>query len=87
MPLATLQSFLLWSALVGYGTLLLSFVVFALGRKSIHRMFARRFGIDHERFDAAAYLPFGLYRIGLWLLFLVPYLALCIVRAMQEVMQ
>lgn len=81
MSLATLQSLLLWSALIGYGTLLLSFAVFVFAGGSIYRMHAHWFGIERERFDAIAYLLLGLYKLGLWLLFLVPYFALCTVRA------
>lgn len=41
MSLETLQSFLLWSGLINYGVLTVSFVVYASARTAIFRLHSR----------------------------------------------
>ena len=80
MSLETLQSFLLWSGLINYGVLTVSFVFYACARTAIFRLHSRWFTLERERFDAIVYLVFALYKVGIWCLFLVPWLALCVIR-------
>ena len=79
MTPATLQSFLLWSALINYGVLTISFLVLVFARDSVFRLHSRWFALERAHFEAILYLVLALYKIGIWLLFLVPYFALCVV--------
>lgn len=58
------------------------FSVYVLAHDALYRANARWFHLEVGRLDAIACLVFGLHKIGIWLLFLTPYLALCVVRAL-----
>jgi hypothetical protein len=74
----TLRGMLLWSGILNYGVLIFWVVAFLLGRKLFYQI-ARWFGLSNELFDAMNYGGMMLYEIGIWLIFLVPYVALRIV--------
>ena len=76
MPMPQLQSFVLWCAAINYGVLLLVFAVWALAGDALYRLHARWFRIDRAQSDQAIYLMLGLYKLAIWLLFLVPWFAL-----------
>lgn len=76
MTLDQFQSFLLCAAGLNYAALLLAFAAWVFAGEALYRLHARWFRIDRARYDATAYLVFGLYKLGIWLLFLVPWLAL-----------
>jgi hypothetical protein len=84
MPLAQitveqLRSFLLWAAVLNYAVLLLAVAAWTLAGDALFRLHARWFPIERAHAGAAVYLMLGLYKLGIWLLFLIPWLALCIV--------
>jgi hypothetical protein len=80
MTLDQLQSFLLWGAALNYATLLLAFASWALAGDALYRLHARWFAIDRAQCHRAVYLMLGVYKLGIWLLFVVPWLALLIVH-------
>ena len=81
MAMPQLQSFLLWCAALNYGVLLLVFAAWVLAGDALHRLHARWFRLDREHCDFAIYLMLGLYKLAIWLLFLVPWIALRLMQA------
>jgi len=80
MDPALWPAFLKWCAIFNYGLLLLGFVAFVMFHEPMYRLHRRWFKLSAARFDATAYLLFGLYKIAIWMLIIVPYLVLCFVR-------
>lgn len=76
MSIETVRRFLLWCLGINYGILLLWFLAFSLVHDSLYRLHARWFRISMEQFDSAHYVAMAIYKIGVLLLNLVPYLAL-----------
>lgn len=76
MPMGQLQSFLLWCALLNYGVLLTVAVAWMGWGDALYRLHARWFRLDRPQCDFAVYLMLGLYKLAIWLLCLVPWLAL-----------
>ena len=74
-----MRSFFLWCAIINYGVLLLWFLAFALAHKQLRRFHGRWFRISDEQFDALHYLGMSIYKIGILLFNLVPFVVLCIV--------
>ena len=77
MSIETVRSMLLWSGLINYGLLLFWVVLFLTGRGWLYRL-ARRlgFGLSDELLDAIQYLTMSLYKLAIFLFFLVPYVVL-----------
>ena len=71
-----LQSLLLWSAALHYALLVVSFLAWRAAAPALFRVHARWFGLDRARYDALAFLILGLWKLGIWLFFLVPGLVL-----------
>jgi hypothetical protein len=55
------------------------FLFFAFAHEWMHRLHARWFTLTAERFDAIHYAAMAIYKMGIILLNIVPYLALRIV--------
>ena len=70
---------LLWCAVINYGVLLVWFLVFLLARDWMHRLHGRWFRLSVEQFDGIHYAGMAIFKLGIILLYLVPYLALCLV--------
>jgi len=79
MSIEMLRDFLLWSAVINYGLLLWWFLVFIFAHDWMHRFHGRWFSLPVEQFDAIHYTGMAIYKIGIILLNLVPYVALLIV--------
>ncbi len=79
MSIDTLRELLFWSAVINYGLLLWWFLVFLLAHDWMYRFHGRWFRLPVEQFDAIHYAGMAAYKIGIFLLNLVPYLALHIV--------
>ena len=73
------RGFLLWCLIVNYGVLLCWFIAFRFGHSWMFKLHSRWFHLSEERFDGIHYLGMALYKIGILLFNLVPYVALCIV--------
>jgi len=70
---------LLWCAVINYGVLLLWFLFFLLAHNGMYRLHSRWFHLSVEQFDALHYAGMALFKIGILLFNLVPYIALRIV--------
>ena len=79
MSIETLCDVLLWCAVINYGVLLVWFLFFILVHDWMHRMHGRWFHLSVEQFDALHYGRMALYKIGILLFNLVPYVTLRIV--------
>ena len=61
---------------INYGILLLWFGVFVVAHDALYRLHTRWFRISMAQFDAVHYAGMAVYKIGVLLLNLVPYVAL-----------
>lgn len=80
MPIETLHSFFLWCTIINYAVLLLWFLIFSVAHDWMHRLHGRWFRLSVDSFDAIHYAGMAIYKIGVLLLNLVPYIVLHIVR-------
>ena len=78
MSIEVLRSLLLWCTVINYGILLLWFLIFMSARGWIQRFHGRWFRLSDEQFDILHYAGMSIYKIGIMLFNLVPYVALCI---------
>jgi Family of unknown function (DUF6868) len=79
MVIQDLRSALGWCTIFDYAVLLFWFVVFILAHDWLHRLHGRWFSMSEERFDAIHYTLMGVFKLGIFLFNLVPYLSLRIV--------
>jgi len=76
MNIQTLQSFLLWSAIINYGILILWFLLFKFGRGWFYPLSNWICQLSENEFNKLNYLGLMFFKLGNILLFLVPYVAL-----------
>jgi len=74
-----LTDFLLWCTIVNYAVLLLWFIVFMLAHDWMFKLHGRWFHLTQVQFDGLHYAGMSVYKIGILLLNLVPFIALQIV--------
>ncbi|MDP1672158.1 MAG: hypothetical protein Q8L65_03460 [Burkholderiales bacterium] len=79
MTVDTIRDALLWCAVINYAILLWWFLMFSLAGDWMHRFHGRWFHLPAERFDAIHYAGMAIYKIGIFLFNLVPWIALRIV--------
>ena len=79
MSIEIAREFLLWCAAINYGVLLLWFLVFKFAHDWMYRFHSQWFRLPTEQFDAIHYAGMAIYKIGILLFNLVPYIALRIV--------
>ena len=70
---------LLWCALLNYGILVVWFLFFMLAHDWMYLFHSRWFHISVEQFDLLHYAGMSIYKIGILLFNLVPFVALHIV--------
>lgn len=80
MTIEMVRGALLWCTAINYAFLLVWFLFFALAHNWLYRLHGRWFRLSVEQFDALHYAAMALYKLGIILLNLVPYVALCLVR-------
>jgi len=78
MNIETVRRTLLWCAVINYGILLVWFLVFMLAHDWMYQFHGRWFHLSVDQFDMLHYAGLSVYKIGIILLNLVPYIALCI---------
>ncbi len=81
MTLEILKSTLMWCTIIHFGILLLWFVSFVAMHDWLFKLHSRWFHISHETFDAIHYAGIALYKFGILLFNLVPWLALWLVTS------
>ena len=79
MSIEVLRNTLLWCAVINYGVLLVWFLVFILAHGWMLQLHGRWFRLSVEQFDALHYGGMSIYKLGIILFNLVPYVALRIV--------
>jgi len=79
MNFESAQSFLLWCVVINYGILLLWFLAFWFGHDWLFRLHSRWFRMSNERFDGTHYACMAVYKLGILLFNLAPYVALRII--------
>lgn len=79
MSIELARSFLAWCTVVNYGVLLIWFIVFLCAHDGIQRLHGRWFSLSRDQFDSLHYLGMAIYKIGIILFNLVPYIVLRIV--------
>jgi len=80
MDIETARNALLWCTVINYGFLIFWVVLYALARTSLHRLWGCWFRLTTEQFDALNFGGMMIYKLGIFLFNLVPYVALIIVR-------
>lgn len=78
MSVELTRSFFLWCAVVNYGILLVWFLVFVFAHDGIQRIHGRWFHLSGNQFDALHYAGMAIFKIGIILLNLVPFVVLCV---------
>jgi hypothetical protein len=81
MTIELTQSVLGWCALLNFGMLLWWVLLFTFAHDWMYRFHGRMFKMPVETFDSIHYAAMAGYKLGIFLLNLVPYLALHIVRS------
>lgn len=80
MSIEMVRKALLWSALINYGILLVWFLFFVLAHDRLYLLHGQWFRLSVEQFDMLHYAGMSIFKIGILLLNVVPYIALHIVR-------
>ncbi len=76
MSTEIVRSALLWCTIINYGLLMLWFAFFVLPHQWLYRLSRWGFHLTDEQVDAINYAGMALYKIGIILFNLVPYIAL-----------
>jgi len=79
MTLEMTRKALLWCAVINYAILLLWFLLFVLAHDRMYLLHGRWFRLSVEQFDMLHYAGMSIFKIGILLFNLVPYIALHIV--------
>jgi hypothetical protein len=79
MSIELTRNFLLWCTVINYGILLVWFLVFTLAHDWMRSLHGRWFRLSDEQFDALHYVGMAIYKIGILLLNLAPFLVLSII--------
>jgi hypothetical protein len=78
MTIEVTRNFLLWCTVINYGVLLVWFLVFVSAHDKILRIHGRWFHLSRDQFDALHYAGMSIFKIGIILFNLVPFIALSI---------
>jgi hypothetical protein len=80
MTIDVTRSVLLWCTVMNYGILLVWFLGFVSAHDLMLRIHGRWFHLSREQFDAVHYAGMSIFKIGIMLFNLVPFVALTILR-------
>jgi uncharacterized protein DUF6868 len=80
MTIEIVRRALLWCAVINYGILLVWFLFFMLAHDWMYLSHSRWFHLSVEQFDVLHYAGMSIFKLGILLLNLVPYIALHIAR-------
>jgi hypothetical protein len=79
MTLEAVRAIAAWSAIINLAVLLCWFLMFTLARDWMYRLHGKWFTFSREAFAALHYGGMGLYKLGILLFNVAPYLAMRIV--------
>lgn len=80
MSLDNVQDWLGWCALINIAVLTIWWSMILAARDWIYRLHTRWFQLSREQFDGVHYAGLVAYKVAIYLFFIVPWLALLIVR-------
>jgi hypothetical protein len=78
MNIEQMRGMLLWSAIINYVLLALWGLLYLFARELMHRL-ARWWRLSPDHFDAFQFGGILLYKMGIWMFFIIPCIALYIV--------
>jgi hypothetical protein len=78
MSIEVARTFLLWCTVIDYGVLLVWFLVFVFAHDWILRRHGRWFRLSPAQFDAVHYAGMSVFKIGIILFNLVPFIVLTV---------
>ena len=70
---------LLWCAIINYGLLMFWFILFTAAHDSVYRLTGQWYGLSIDQFNVMMYGGMMVFKLGIVLFNLVPYVALRIV--------
>ena len=79
MSIDVVRNAFLWCTVINYVVLLTWFLLYVLPHRWLYRLWARWFPLTAEQFDAINFAGIALYKLGILLFNLAPYVALRIV--------
>lgn len=79
MNLNQLQQFLVWCTVINYALLILWWVILLLPHQWIYNLSGKPLKLSPDEFDKCNFTGIVFYKLGIILLFLVPYIALRII--------
>lgn len=80
MSIDMVRKVLLWCAVINYGILLAWFLFFILAHDWLYLFHSRWFHLSVEQFDMLHYAGMSVFKLGILLLNVVPWIALHIAR-------
>jgi hypothetical protein len=80
MTLAAMRAFFGWCTVINYAVLIIWFLMFVFAHDWVRKLHTRWFRLPAAHFDAIHYAGMGLYKLGIFLFNLVPYIALLIIK-------
>lgn len=78
MNIELIRNFLLWCTIINYAVLMVWFLAYVFAHEWMRQIHGRWFRMTNEHFDMIHYSGMALYKVGILLLNLVPYVALTI---------
>jgi hypothetical protein len=80
MTIEVTRRFLLWCTVINYGVLLAWFLVFVIAHDWMLRIHGRWFRLSRDQFDALHCAGMSIFKIGIILFNLVPFIVISILR-------
>jgi len=81
ITIGLIQKVLLWCSIINMGLLLFSMLVIKAAHGLIYRIHGKWFNLSNEKLDSLLYLMLGVYKLGIFLFNIVPYIALRIITS------
>lgn len=79
MSIETARDILFWCTVINYGMLVVWILFFTLAHDMMYRLHVQWFRISVEQFDSIHYMGMTVYKVGILLFNLVPYVVLLII--------
>lgn len=76
MSIDVVRTFFLWCAVINYLVLVVWFLLLVFPHQWLYRLWGKWFGLTAEQFDAINFGGIALYKVGILLFNLAPYIAL-----------
>lgn len=80
MNINQIQQFLIIGLGINYAILIFWFLMFLFQHKRFFKLYRNWFKIDQEQFNKSMYWMLGIYKIGVFLFYLVPLIAISLMK-------